>query len=415
MSQKLLKSGFIVLVGTFLYKFAFLLKDILLTSKMGVGSELTLFVTAFIIPSFLSNTFAQSLQVTASNYIFKSNNTVSIPYLKSVLLKTLSICTIGYSILYLLIPVIFTSFTSQDTDQLRILSLLSLPFFIFMAPRGVLGQVLYLRQKHLLNFSLAIVSPAALIVYILITNAPTAMQLMMTLSIGSVAEFLIVYFIANAVGGISNEAMQGKHAIKSSEMFRGFALQMLLMLPPLVDQILAHFNGSKFLTIFNYAIKIPNIITTISMIVSGSVLLPFFISNKESEVTKKPSKNILLFFGLGFISFLVAIPFVSPLLVKIIYLRGKFTLEDSHQVSLIQSYYFLSAPLTAIFMVYVRYLNAHMRNKEAIQISFSVVTVSVIVGGIFCLMNAYEYIPFSIIVSYFVTFLFFKLKLSNKS
>lgn len=409
MSKQIIKSGFIVLIGTMLYKMGFLVKDILLTSKLGVGEELTLFVTSFLIPSFLCNTLAQSLQVSTSNQIVKNQNMLSLSYLQKVFLKTVVIGLVGFLILHLLMPFIFSSFKVEELNSLRLISVLSFPFFIFMPVRGVLGQILYLRQHHLLNFSLALVSPFALIIYLLISQAPSAINLMIVLSVGSMAELLCVFIVAKSLNGIKpNTEVENEH-IAIKDILNGLALQLLLMLPPLTDQLFAHLSDTRFLTVFNYANKIPNIITTVCMIIAASVLLPFFIENKDVSFKQKPSNKKLVLLGFGLAAFYVLIPYVSPLIVKLIYERGKFTMEDSFQVSSIQTYYFWSVPITAVFIVYIRYLNANNKHSRAVWLALSVSFFSILSGFFWVKSGNFSYIPFSVVISYIVTAILFTL------
>ena len=416
MSRNILKAGIIVLLGTMLYKVAFLAKDILLTSKLGVGDELTLFVTAFLIPSFLCNTLAQSLQVSTSDQIVRSHKSLSLSYLKNIFFKTCLIGIIAFSLIQIIIPYIFSSFKPYEIQNLRFVTLLSFPFFIFITIRGVLGQILYLRQYHLLNFVLALISPISLIIYLLISKSPSALTLMIVLSLGTIAEFFCVLFVTYSLNGIKKNSSDLSDNIKLKDILHGFFLQLLLMLPPLTDQLFAHLSGTRFLTVFNYAIKIPNIIITISMIISASVLLPYFIENKNTNIIKKPSNKKLTLFLCSLVLFYLIIPFVSPIIVQIIYERGKFTLSDSLQVSTIQTYYFWSVPMTSAFMVYVRYLNANQKHSQAVWLALSVSVCSIVFGGVWAHLGLFHFIPFSIIGSYIVTiliFLFYRRKLTQ--
>jgi peptidoglycan biosynthesis protein MviN/MurJ (putative lipid II flippase) len=175
------------------------------------------------------------------------------------------------------------------------------------------------------------------------------------------------------------------------------------MVPPLIDQLYAHVSGARFLTVFNYAIKIPNIMTTISMIIASSVLLPFFLENKDKIQAKLPDRKKLFGTAALLVLFYLLIPFLSPIIVKIIYERGKFSAADSFDVSMIQTYYFFSAPLTAGFMVYIRYLNAHEKNFRATWLASGVTVCSLIFGYYWTETGRFEYIPFSIIGSYIIT------------
>lgn len=407
MNKIFLKSGAIVLIGTLLYKLAFLAKDIILTSKLGISTELSLFISAFLIPSFLCNTLAQSLQVTSSNYIVHHHNSLSKSFLFSVFKKVFLISLFTYILLILLLPTLFASYNKEQVYYMRTLSLTSIPFFLTMPLRGILGQNLYLNKYYLLNFSLAMISAFALIIYSVISPDPNAVGLMISLSLGSLIELCAVYFANIKVKVINKKAGS---EIKFREIFSGLLLQFLLMTPPLIDQMFAQFKGPEYLTIYNYAIKVPNIITTLSMIIASSVLLPFFIENKGKSFYSKISNNKLLFITLVLLCFYLLSPSISDLIVNIIYQRGKFTLSDAINVSHIQRIYFYSSPLTAIFMIYIRYLNAHEMHFYATKLSGTIVILNFIFCVIWFKINRLDLIPYSIIGSYFLTFILFKFR-----
>ena len=396
--QAVFKNSMAVVLGTFIYKVGFLAKDVVLTSKLGLGHELTLFVTAFLVPSFFCNTIAQSLQVGSSPAIVESQKTLSLDYLGKLFLKVLVIGIISFSILTLLIPVIFPSFDAQEISHLRLIGWISMPFFLFMPIRGVLGQVLYLRQHFLLNFSLALVSSFGLIIYLLLFTAPNALELMWALSISSLVETLIVFSVAVACGGIKKK-MNSAH-MSYREIFFGLVFQFLLMLPPLIDQLLAHLKDARFLTAFSYAIKIPNIITTVSMIVASSVFLPYFLENKGKSVSRSRMKEMALMALAPVIIFWILVPYVSPYIVQLIFQRGAFTAEDTALIASIQTLYFFSAPLTAVFMVYIRYLNAQNSHREASWYLAGLCLLSLAFGLLWKTLGRYDLIPLSIMGSY---------------
>jgi peptidoglycan biosynthesis protein MviN/MurJ (putative lipid II flippase) len=103
-------------------------------------------------------------------------------------------------------------------------------------------------------------------------------------------------------------------------------------------------------------------------------------------------------------------PSISDLIVKIIYQRGKFTLSDAINVSHIQNIYFYSAPLTAIFMIYIRYLNAHEMHSYATKLAGTIVILNFIFCGVWLKMNRLDLIPYSIIGSYVLTLILFKFR-----
>jgi putative peptidoglycan lipid II flippase len=392
--RPILKNSIAVVIGTLLYKVGFLAKDIVLTSKMGMGQQLTLFVTAFLIPSFLSNTIAQSLQVSSTAEVMRSDKTISSQFLLRLFVKVLSLGVAGYALLHFLVPFVFTSFAPSELGHLRQGIWLSLPFFLTMPIRGVLGQVLYIREYYLLNFSLALVCPVGMIGYIMLASHPEALGLMQVLAVASVCELIVVYSVVKIVGGIgSHHSSDFGHR----KILSGFTFQSLLMLPPLIDQLIAHWFDAQFLTAFSYASKIPNILTTVSMIVASSVFLPFFIEKTGREVPT-PKRLIALLAVL----FWLTTPFLSPLIVELVFQRGAFTAEDTAQIAALQTLYFISAPLTAIFMVYIRFLNAKGQNREATLWLVWLCSLSLFFGLMWKYLGRHDLIPVSILLSYLI-------------
>lgn len=401
MQTRFLKKGVSIIIGTLIYKFGFLVKDILLTSKLGISNELTLYLTAYLIPNFLANTFAQALQIGLAHNITENSNQIPFQKIIKVFLYSLIAILILYPVIYFLTPIIFYTENSNEVTSLQNLLFITAPLFLFTPARGAIGQALYQQGHFITNFSLSLITSLSLIIYIYTNNDPTAQGLIGSVALGAIIEFFICFMVGLFLKSISFKNTIDHRPIEKP--IHSSILQLLIMLPFIVDQILAHKYSPSFLAIFNYANKVPNIIATLILVYSGSVLLPHFIKTKP-VITQIISKKLIVLMAAAYVLSIFIAPHASLLITELLYQRGKFSLEDTMAVSQIQTLYFYSIPLSAFHMSYVRYLNAKHRMNTAITICFFVLLVSGSIGLYFSLNNLSHKIPLSILGSYIVTY-----------
>jgi peptidoglycan biosynthesis protein MviN/MurJ (putative lipid II flippase) len=402
--MSILRGSFIVILGTLGIKVTLLVKDILVSQQFGLSFELALYLSAFLIPSILSNHLGICLQVFATPKLVANNNRISKDLLKQSFLQQLFFTFCLYSLLILGINVIFPQDTVDHLIQLRVLLLFTLPYFLLMPLRTLFGQVLYLNNFHSSNFILGFISPISMITYLSLKKNLDSFDLGLIIAVSSVVEFFCVYFYLKANKLIGADFSSYK--IHNAKIVSIFFLQVFISSNLLIDQLFANRAGAEFLAIFNYASKVPGIIGSISMILSSSIFLPAFQSLKDNNLKLKFDKKKLVGSFLLVTLLTIGAYEFSYLITQIIYQRGNFTEEASIQVSQIQSYYFLMAPCTAFFLAFIRYLNAMDQNRLALYYGlFSFVSLW-LVDAFLLKMGLHHFIPFSVTIGYCIIFLF---------
>lgn len=402
--MSIIKGSFIVVVGALGIKAASLVKDIIVSQKFGISPELGLYLSAFLIPSIISNQLGVCYQVMITPLAAKNNNKLDFAKFKNTFLQQALLVSAIYLILYFCINWIFPQSNLESYSLLKIILFLTLPYLLLMPIRTMFGQILYINNYHSSNMALGLITPAVVILYLFLKPEPTALDLGFSIAISSIIEFLVTFLFLKKINLITHESnFQYKSEIL--EILSGLGLQVLISSNLLIDQIYANRAGEEFLSVFNYASKIPGIIGSVSMILTSSIFLPFFqnmkSNNKKINFNKKKS-----FIGLtGTITITLVAYFFSYYITKIIYQRGNFDEVATLKVSQVQGNYFLMAPLTAIFLAFIRYLNAMNLNKLAMQygiISFLSIWISNI---LFIHFESPTFIPFSVVSGYCIIFL----------
>ena len=179
-------------------------------------------------------------------------------------------------------------------------------------------------------------------------------------------------------------------------------MQLLIGSNLLVDQVFAQRAGETFLGVFNYASKLPNLIASVAMVITSSVLLPFFqerIKGNQGLGIVFGKKMALRLFGVAVLTFVFY--HFSSTITSVLFERGNFRHSDVEAVSAIQKLYFLMAPITAFFLAYIRYLGTTQKIRKAMlyaSASFGGVILSnmaLFSAGLVSL------IPFAVIPGYF--------------
>lgn len=402
--MSLIKRSLIVVLGTLGIKVALLIKDILVSQQFGLSFELSLYLSAFLIPSILSNHLGICLQVFATPKLLANKNLISIDLLKQSFMQQFIFTICLYALLILGINILFPQQTTEHLLQLRILLFFTVPFFLLMPIRTLFGQVLYLNNYHASNFLLGFIFPCSMIAYLGLKKNLNSLDLGLILAMSSLLEFFCVYFFLRLKKLIGPDF--NSYKTHNTKIVSIFLLQVFISSNLMIDQLFANRAGADFLNIFNYASKVPGIIGSISMILSSSIFLPAFQSLKDNKLKIKLNRRQILGSSVVVAILTFAAYKFSYIITQVIYQRGNFTEEATLQVSQIQSYYFLMAPFTAFFLAFIRYLNAMSQNRLALSYGlFSFISLWV-VDWLLLKMGLHHFIPFSVAIGYCIIFLF---------
>ncbi|MDF0708337.1 murein biosynthesis integral membrane protein MurJ [Flagellimonas okinawensis] len=368
----------IIIVGsvTLFVKVAGFYKETLVASSFGLSELLDSFYLAILIPSFIQAVFIGSVKnIFIPNYVAETKNSEN-PDIGGF--QTLGFLLIfGIVLIFIILTFLFglyfleyafpnhtDSFYSLTRTQLFIMT----PCLLFWGGSSLLSALLDIDNKFLASAIYPVFIAVCTIIFLVYFKESFGE---MVLALGTLTGSVVGFIFLLAV------TLKSKLIILSNPLVNENTRMMINQLPPkitsgfltgmnqFVDQFFAAQLAVGSISAINYGIKIPSFILTLSMIATGTVLLPYFskkITENRLQAFKDLFKILKVIFGLGLVVTAVIFIFSSDI-IRFLFERNEFTSDDTYTVSLIQQIILVYVPFYLCGNLLGKFLTSINKNR----------------------------------------------------
>ena len=378
----------LVIVGfvTLAVKLLGLIKESFVGSTFGLSEFLDTYALAILIPAFIQNVFVGAIKnIFIPNYIIEKKSTKqygSFQSLTCILILGIN-CFFGLLILFFnsyLLEVLFpnhdSEFYSLISKQLTVL----LPCLFFWGLNGFFSALLEIENKFFFTSITPIyISICTLIAVFFFKDFFEDYVLAVGMLIGSFFSFVhlllgALYFKLIILKKIE---LNNNMKIMMSQIPAKTISGLLTGINPIVDQFFAAQLVAGSVIAISYGEKIPAFGISIVMIALGNVLLPHFSELVTNDI-KKAYLELFKILKIAFITSLLfagVMIFFSEDIIRILFQRNSFNMEDTQIVSTIQQLLLIHVPFFIITRILVKFLTSINKNNFMALISLvSVIT-----------------------------------------
>ena len=377
-------------------------KEIVVADSFGLSELLDTFYIAILVPSFISGVFLGSFNsVFIPNYVseLKTGNNVGSFQSTSFLI------TIGVSVVFLLIAVLFTdvyleTFFKGHTQQYY--SLVKTQFYyvapciLFWGFSSMISGLLTIDNEFRFSSVASIFTPISIIICLVFFKEQLGDSVLALGTLfGSVLSFLFLAYVAFK-RKILNLKKPDFKSVNIIVLFRQLPAKLssslLSGINPLIDQYFSAQLIVGSIAALNYGIKIPSFAIAIVGLALGNVLLPYFSKNAidNREATFKKLKTILKYLIIGSSFVVVILILLSSPMIWLTFERNAFTSEDTIIVSKIQQMYILQIPAYVTGLVMVKFLTSINKNNFMVFTSVISLTLNIVLNYVLIdLMGVY--------------------------
>ena len=430
-----LRSAFVVSSGTLLSRIFGFIRDIFFAKYLGTGFLSDVFLTAFRLPNFFRNIFAEGAFQRAFVPLFagtieKKNDEETHTFannILSILLYFLLILTIVIEIFMpTVIKIIAPGFINNPSKfALAItLSKITFPYLIFISLVSFLSGILNSLNKFaavslapiILNICLILGSIASSIAHINV-----AITLSYAVLIGGILQLFWLMFFTLKEGIILFPRIPVWRT-KTKEFARNFFTSFIgsgvTQLNSMIDSVMATTIAGAVSYIY-YGDRISQLPLALIGTALSTTILPVLskkiVSEDANEINKIQELSI-------FISLFIGIPagvglfMLSDLIIPMLFERGAFVHGDSVAVASVLKVYAISLPITILIKILQTIYYAHKDTKTPMYISIFSLISNVILNFILMKFMSFMGIILSTVITSFVNlfFLFIILYKRNK-
>ena len=391
----------IVLVGsiTLVVKLIAFYKETFVASSFGLSELLDSFYIAILIPSFIQAVFLRSVKnIFIPNYVTELSKKEkvnragfqSLGFLLIICIIVLFVLiTIGFEHFFL--EMVFPGHSSHFYNLIRSQLYILTPCLFFWGISSLLSGLLDIDTKFL---------PSTIYpVFITITTILCLIFFMdlfgdNVLAVGTLSGSAIGFVFLLIAAVRSRLVLLGKPLINEN------TIMMMKQLPPkvasglltgmnqFIDQFFAAQLVAGSISAINYGIKIPSFLLTLSMIATGTVLLPHFskkINENKLQAFRELFKILKALFVIGLL--VVSIIFIfSSDIIAYLFERNEFTSENTKVVALIQQIILVYVPFYLCGNLIGKFLTSINKNSFMAWVSLYNLFANIVFNIIFMRM-----------------------------
>lgn len=372
-------------------------KEMVIAESFGLSELLDTFYIAVLVPSFISGVFLGSFKsVFIPNYVSELKTGTNVGAFQS----SSFIITVGVSLLFLLIAVLFTDVyletffdghTQQYYDLVKTQFYYVAPCILFWGFSSLLNGLLTIDNEFRFSSVASIFTPISIIICLIFFKEQLGnLVLALGTLFGSALSFVFLATVALRRGIINlkkPDFKSGNIKILFNQLPAKLSSSLLSGINPLIDQYFSAQLIVGSIAALNYGIKIPSFAIAIVGLALGNVLLPYFskkaIDNREA--TFKQLKHILKYLIIGSCIVVVILVLISSPMIWLAFERNAFTSDDTIIVSKIQQMYLLQIPSYIVGLVMVKFLTAI--NKNNFMVLTSVISLALNITFNFILID----------------------------
>jgi putative peptidoglycan lipid II flippase len=361
---------------TALVKVAAVAKELVVAWRFGISDDLDAFLIALLMPSFIINLVAGSFNSsfiptyirvrelensTAARKLFSS-----VMVLGAGLLGVTTVLIIALAPLYL--PLIARGFSPEKLHLTFSLLCLSAPVILLSGVVTIWGAVLNAGERFALAAFSPVITPIISIIFLLTAYSWGIYALAVGLVCGAALEMFFVGAALKRQGVPLFPRWHGadphlRQVVKQYVPLIGGAF--LMGGTYLVDQSMAAMLSPGSVAALNYGNKIVAFITGLAATALGTAVIPYFSSTVARENWLEARHILKRYLWLIFsfsIPVMILLVWVSEPLTRALFQRGAFSVEETHVVARIQSFFALQIPFYVAGILLVRLISSFRAN-----------------------------------------------------
>lgn len=419
-NRKIFAAAVTVGTGTALVKLVAIVKELVVAWKFGTADDLDAFLIALLIPSFITNVVAGSLNAALIPTYIQVREREGINAAQRLFsgatVWSLGLLTIAIILMLLAVPLYVPRMASGfSAEKLQ----LTYKLIGAIAPSVLLGGVITL-WSAVLNagerFALMAISP-------IITPAMTAILLLTTpswgvfalaggLVLGAILEIFILGWALHLQGislmpkwyGFDSNLRQ-----VANQYIPMIAGAFLMCSTGLVDQSMAAMLSPGSVAALNYGNRVIALPITIATTGLSAAVIPYFSKMVALEDWANVRHTLKRYLGLVFI---LTVPLTlffivgSEHIVQVLFQRGSFTINDTHVVAQIQTFYALQIPFYVANILVVRLISSMKLNHILMWVSAGNLAINITLNYLFMQWMGINGIALSTSCVYVFCFLF---------
>jgi len=365
-----LSATLLLMVAVMLSRVIGYLREAYIAWAFGAGLNTDAYVGAFNLPDFLNYILAGG---TASitfisiytRHISRGRNKEAQDAFNSTFTIMTSVVCLGTVLLEIFTPqierVIFPHFSAEQLQLCVHLTRILLPGQIFFYAGGIVSAVLYSRRM----FLYPALSPILYNVFIILGGIVGARRFgIESLAYGALVGAVIGPFLINAMGAARDGlSYRLNFDLRNPEFREWVRLSIPLMLGVSLvsadDWILRYFasGGAGDITRLNYAKRLFAVPISILGQAAGQASMPFFArlfgEGKRKEFADTVNQSVYRISAASLLSTAWMMPAALPL-IDLVYRRGRFSFQDSHETAVFFFWFALSLALWSAQALYAR-------------------------------------------------------------
>lgn len=393
-------------------------KELVVASWFGRSDALDAFLIAYLIPSFVINLLAGSLNPALIPTFIQVRETegreAAARLFSGALLGILVLLVLVSAALGLLapfcLPLVGSGFDSAKLALTVRLLYVLLPVIVLSGLAATWTAVLNAGERFALPALLPILPPLAVIVFLVLAGGRLGV---FALAVGTVCGLV---FQATALAWTANS-----HGIPLKPRWHGctdslrqmagqyapvVAGALLMGSTDLVDQSMAAMLEPGSVAALNYGKKVVTLIVGISSVALSTAALPYFsqmTARQDWEGCRHTLKTYGRVIALASVPITLGLVFFSEPLVRVLFERGAFTAQDTKVVTGVQALLSLEIPFYLLGIMGVRVISALKRNSWLMAISGVNLVVNIVLNWVFMRYAGVAGIALSTSVVYLVS------------
>jgi putative peptidoglycan lipid II flippase len=373
-------------------------KELVVAKWFGRGDDLDAFVIAFLLPSFLVNLVAGSVNSALIPTFVQVRETqgkeATQRLFSSVMVWTLGLL-LGVSILIGLLapyclPLLGSGFSAGKLVLTRKLLYILLPFVALSGLVTLWTSVLNAGERFALPALLPILSPVAIIAFLVLAGRAWGIYSLaigivcgVALQTAALAFFLKAQGIHLSLRWYGLDANLRQVATQFVPMVAG---ALLMGSTDLVDQSMSAMLEPGSVAALNYAKKVVSIFVVVGVIPLTTAVLPYFsqmVAKQDWGACRHTLKTYSRLILLGTVPITLGLVFFSQPLIRIMFQRGAFVAADTQVVSRVMACLALQIPFYILGNMGVRMISALKRNAVLTTIAAVNMVLNVVLNYIF--------------------------------
>jgi putative peptidoglycan lipid II flippase len=376
-NRKIFRAATVVAFFSSLVLIGSVAKELVIARWFGRGDDLDAFVIAFLLPSFLVNLVAGSVNSALIPTFVQVRETqgkeATQRLFSSVMVWTLGLL-LGVSILIGLLapyvlPLLGSGFSAGKLALTRKLLYLLLPFITLSGLVTLWTSVLNAGERFALPALLPILSPVTIILFLVLGSGIWGIYaLAVGMVLGVALQTAALAFILKSHGIHLSFRWHGMDA-----NLRQFATQfapliagsLLMGSTDLVDQSMSAMLEPGSVAALNYAKKVVSILVVVGVIPLTTAVLPYFsqmVAKRDWGACRHTLKTYSRLILLVTFPITLGLVFFSQPLIRIMFQRGAFMAADTQVVSRVMACLSLQIPFYILGNMGVRMISALKRN-----------------------------------------------------